>query len=181
MRYPVAPRSAADTSGDVQRVLGKLESLGRSPDIVRMVANWTPGFRPFVLTSDALLFRGFLAPQTRECIVLCIAALRDDKYEWDEHVPMSAKVGITTSQHDAIAAAGGQWHLLPDDLFDDQQRAAARLAQNVLLDDEIELDVWDATCDVLGRDAALEVIFAVAWWGGYVATLTRSLMHLNRD
>src|ERR1700722_5624405 len=100
--YPIPLQTSATTSGDVQNILSKLETSGRDITIVRLMANWEPGFRPFVKMADALLTKGVLDPVTRELCVLHIASQRDFEYEWNEHVPMSAAAGVTDEQREAV-------------------------------------------------------------------------------
>jgi alkylhydroperoxidase family enzyme len=171
---PLPWRSSATTDGDVQRVLGKLEASGKDIPIVRLVANWEQGFRPFVLMADALLARGRLAPATREVVVLRIAATLGLQYEWDEHVPMSERAGVTIDQREAMHRK------LPpsEDVFDDEQRLALKVVDVVLAQGPPSADLWGEACAHLGEQAALELVFAVAWWGGFVPVVTRSLMPL---
>jgi alkylhydroperoxidase family enzyme len=171
---PLPWRSAATTDGDVRRVLGKLEASGKDIPIVRLVANWEQGFRPFVLMADALLSRGRLTPATREVAVLRIAATLDLPYEWNEHVPMSERAGVTDDQRAALARK------LPpsEELFDEEQRLALEVVDAVLEEGPPPAALWAEACERLGEQAALELVFGVAWWGGFVPVVTRSLMPL---
>jgi len=175
----LAQRTSADTNGEVRRILGKLEESGRDLRIVRLVANWAPGFRPFVLSSDALLFRGHLDPVIRELVVLYLAALQRNEYEWDEHILIAARVGVSDEQCAALDACRNGSDALDLTTMAADARAALALARSVLEDDELDPSLWEGACATLGRDEALEVLFAVAWWGGYVPLLTKSLLQLE--
>lgn len=173
-------RSSHDTEGDAQRILGKLEATGRDLRIVRLVANWSAGLRPFVLSSDALLFRGALDPRVREIVVLYTAARLGNDYEWDEHVPMSERAGVTETERAAIRAAVDR----PNEqslktTFDAAIVDALSLAASLLSDPTVDLDAWDRACESLGRDSALEILFAVAWWGAYVPLIANTLLSLE--
>jgi alkylhydroperoxidase/carboxymuconolactone decarboxylase family protein YurZ len=175
MRYPIRLRSSGTTEGDTARVLGKLEQSGKDIPIIRVVANWPGGFRPFVLMADALLSKGVLPAGTRECVVLHLAAAQGHQYEWDEHVGISAAAGITDRQRAALSAgavppAGAD--------FTAAQVAAMTFADQLLAQQPVSPDDWDAACAALGEDAAREVVFAVAWWAGFVPVVARSLVAL---
>jgi hypothetical protein len=176
-RYPVLLASSATAEGETARLLGKLEQSGRDIPIIRVVANWPPGFRPFVLMADALLSKGVLAPTTREFVVLHIAARQGLDYEWDEHVTMSAAAGVTDGQRAAlrdgsIPPADGGTDFTAADI------AAITFADQLLVPEPVTPARWDAACTALGEDAAREIVFAVAWWGGYVTVVARSLVSL---
>jgi alkylhydroperoxidase family enzyme len=173
----IPQRTSNDTTGDVQRLLAKLEAGGKDIRIIRMVANWAPGFRAFVLMSDALLFRGVLPPEAREVVVLYIAARLGNTYEWDEHVTMSEQAGVTNDQRRLILADPSA--AMSDSAFPPHTQAAVRLADAVLTKSAALAPAWEQACHVLSDDGALEVIFAVAWWAGFVPTLTESLLTLE--
>ena len=176
MRSPrLAFRSSADTTGDVQRVLSKLEESGRDLPITRLVANWQTGFRPFILMADALLVKGVLPPITREMVVLHIAAVQGLEYEWHEHERMAIGAGVDAEQIAALSTP----ELPTGDHFDASQLAALTLVDQVLRAHQPEPGTWDEVCGLLGQDAALELVFAVAWWGGFVPVAVRGLFPLT--
>jgi len=177
----IRQRSSRDTEGDAQRILGKLEATGRDLRIVRLVANWSAGLRPFVLSSDALLFRGALDPHVREIIVLYIAARLGNDYEWDEHVPMSERAGVTDAERAALrAAVEGSDEPILRTTFDPVIVDALELATSLLSDSTVDLDAWDRACESLGRESALEILFVVAWWGAYVPLIANTLLSLEQ-
>src|ERR1700683_3070148 len=90
---PLAPRTTEDTTGEVQRVLGKLDAGGWNKRILRIVANSETAFRPFVLLSTSLLSSRFLPRQVQEVVILYLANRRQVDYEWLEHVPMAMSAG----------------------------------------------------------------------------------------
>jgi 4-carboxymuconolactone decarboxylase len=175
MRHPILLRSSGTTEGDTARVLGKLERSGKDIPIIRVVANWPAGFRPFVLMADALLTKGALAPKMRELVVLHIAARQGLDYEWDEHVVISAAAGVTDRQRTALSS--GAVPAAGED-FTAADIAAIAFADQLLRSAPVSPDDWDCACAALGEDAAREVVFATAWWGGYVPVIARSLVAL---
>jgi alkylhydroperoxidase family enzyme len=158
--------SSEDTEGTVNRVLAKLEESGRNLDIIAVMANWVAGFRPFVMMSDALLFKGVLAPVDREVAVLLTAHLHQLAYEWKEHLPMARDAGVTDSQVSAIAE--DRWRSDPDALFTVNQRIIIEVIETLVTSRRLPSELWSRACDGLGADAALELLMAYAWWGGFV-------------
>jgi alkylhydroperoxidase family enzyme len=174
-RHALPLRSSSTTTDDIQRVLGKLEASGRDIPIVRLVANWEPGFRSFIQMADALMTKGSLPAEMRELCVLHIAARRGLSYEWSEHVPMSAAAGVTDEQRDALQANRTD----DEELFTFHQRLGLNVISQILNSGTIEPDTWDETVDNLGVDQALELVFVYAWWGGFAAVATQVLLPLS--
>src|SRR6195952_277952 len=169
--------SSDDTEGTVNRVLSKLEETGRNLDIIGVMANWTPGFRPFVMMSDALLFKGVLEPVDREVAVLLTAHLHQLAYEWKEHLPMAREAGVTDSQITAVAE--GRWRGDPDAVFTANQRIIIEVIEMLVADRRLSNDLWSRACDRLEPEAALEGLMAYAWWGGFVRVVIESVLPLS--
>lgn len=167
----VPRRTSADTTGEVQRVLGKLEANGLDLTINRLLANCSTSFRPFVLMSGALLKQGVLSPFLRELVILTLAAQRRLSYEWLEHVPMAYDAGLTMAQVEAIRAGS----------FDAAAISAeAELALRITAEltsppSTILAEDFDAAVAAWGVDGALELALVVGWWGGFVATFVSAL------
>lgn len=167
-------RTSTDTDGEVQRVLGKLEESNRALPIVRLVANWESGFRPFVLMADALLVKGKLDPVAREIVVLYISVFLGLEYEWEEHEPIARRAGVNGEQIAALEGGG-----LPEGHpFTESQLMALAVVHELLVNREVSPTTWDSACDLLGESVAVELVFAVAWWGGFVPVAVRALFPL---
>jgi 4-carboxymuconolactone decarboxylase len=166
-------QTSTSTTGDVQNILGKLEGSGRDITIVRLMANWESGFRPFVKMADALLTKGTLAPVMREMCVLHIANQRGFEYEWTEHIPMSAAAGVTEAQRAALR----QGDTSDDELFTGDQRVAIAFISELIATGVATPATWDFTVTRLGFNEALELIFVYAWCG-FAAVATQVLVPL---
>jgi hypothetical protein len=181
-RDPLAPDiirrlSSGETEGTVNRVLSKLEESGRNLDIIAVMANWNSGFRPFVMMSDALLFKGVLAPVDREVAVLLTAHLHQLAYEWKEHLPMAREAGVTDDQVSAIAE--DRWRNDPGGLFTVNQRTIIEVIETLATSQRLTPELWSRACDQLGADAALELLMAYGWWGGFVRVVIESVLPLS--
>jgi alkylhydroperoxidase family enzyme len=174
-RHSLPLRSSSSTSGDVQGILEKLEAAHRDIPIVRLVANWAPGFRPFIQMADALLTKGVLPPVTRELCVLHIAARRGLDYEWKEHVAISNAAGVSDRQRELLL---DNW-IDDGEVFSDGQRLALHVITEILEDGTINAETWDQAVDELGIDEAIELVFVYAWWGGFAAVATEVLLPLS--
>ena len=169
-RIAIPLRSSADTEGEVARVLGKLEESGNDLRILRLLANSSGMFRPFVLLADRLLSQSRVPPVARELVILHLAVRRAAPYEWDEHVPISAAAGVTDEQRAAVAAG------LVDDpaVFAEPERLAMRVAGRIA-DGTLTQEDWDEVEGSLGSGAALDLVLTVGWWGAFVPTIIGAL------
>lgn len=166
-------RSSADTEGRVSDLLSKLEGTGKDMTILRLVANSPHAFRPFVLLANSLVNQGALADDAREALILHLAAKEGAVYEVFEHVDAARAAGLSDSQlrtllvGDALAQA--------DQFPDDGVALALRLGDVVAGGASLSDAEWEAAIEQFGPEGALDLVFAVAWWGGFVLTFTRAI------
>jgi alkylhydroperoxidase family enzyme len=164
-RVDLALRSGADTSGEVSRVLSKLEATGQNLTILRLLANAPVTFRPFVLLSSALLYNAVLPADVREVVILELAVRRQSSYEWTEHVPMARRAGVTNEQIDALKTTDDRG--AP---FSEEQQLALRFLSE-LERGSVQGGTWKAAVASWGEQGAIELVLTLGWWGGLVPTL----------
>jgi 4-carboxymuconolactone decarboxylase len=163
-------RSSADTEGDVQRILGKLESTGNDLRVVRYVANSSTAFRPFVLLSDALISKATLPAVVREAVVLHLAVKKQSAYEWYEHQRMARAAGIGDEQMQAVREGR-----LDSDLFSEDQLLAIAISDEMMAGGGLGRSRWEAAIAAWGIEGAMDLVLSVGWWGGLVPLLLESL------
>jgi len=163
-------RSSADTEGDVQRVLGKLEASGQDMTVLRIMANEPKLFRPFVLFANALVYSEYLPADVREVVVLWIARTGQSTYEWHEHVPMARRAGLSDRQIELI----GEDDLGRDD-FTDDQLLGVEVARSLLRDGTVPGELWEQSVARWGLEGAMDLVMSVGWWGGITRMLLEAL------
>lgn len=160
-------RTVQDTTGDVQKLLGRLEESGNALRVVRLLANSENAFKPFVLMSTALMAKATLPAPDREVVILHLAARRGTTYEWEEHVPMSATAGISDEQREVLLTGAP-----PDgEFFTEAQVLAARIARVIVEEHHLPAEDWTAACGRWGSAGAMDLILTVAWWGAFIPTV----------
>jgi alkylhydroperoxidase family enzyme len=173
-RGPLLPlRSSADTSGEVQRLMAKFEARDNAPDIVREIANSERAFSLWVPAIDALMYRAALPAADREAAILRLAARVRSGYEWRQHQAVAAAAGLPA---DAIAAIGALDE--PDRLagaLTGSQRLAVTVADSVTAEGStgISDEMWAEARRTWGDEAAFDLLYSIAWWGGAVPLLIR--------
>jgi alkylhydroperoxidase family enzyme len=164
------PRTSRDTEGEVKRVLGKLEAAGVDLLATRLVANSSNSFRPFILLSDALLNRAALEPTIREVVILHLAARRGTKYEWFEHTRIASAAGVTQEQLAAVIARDyGPRIFTGDQLF------AISVADRLIGGGGLTRRQWTEALERWGMPAALDLIFTIGWWGGFIPIVLEAI------
>jgi 4-carboxymuconolactone decarboxylase len=164
-------RTSADTEGDVQRVLSKIEATGQNLKILRALANSPSAFRPFVLLANGLLRSSPFPAVSREVVILHLAARRGTTYEWEEHVPMAATAGVTPAQVEALA----RLQPLGSELFSESDLLAVQIAEQVIDEHHLDDGLWEAAVGMWGAEAALDLLLTVGWWGAFVPTVIEAL------
>lgn len=167
-----APRSAADTEGAVRRVLEKLEATDQDQLILRLVANSPTVFRPFVLLANALVNQATLPAADREVVVLHLAAAGGAHYEWEAHQEPAKHAGLSDEQRAVLGAGEAQQR---PELFTANQLLALRLADALSAGRSLGDEDWRAAVAAWDEQGALDLVFSVAWWHGFVPTFTRAL------
>lgn len=169
---PLAPRTAADTDGDVQRILAKLDAAGINKHIMRLLANCNTAFRPFTLLTTSLLSSAHYPRLDQEVVILHLAARRSTQYEWEEHVPMALESGVHQTQIDAIERDRGA---IDTDQFTVDQLLAVEFADQLIDNARIQAETWSRAIDTWGTDGAMDLFMSVAVWGAFVPTIIEGL------
>jgi alkylhydroperoxidase family enzyme len=164
-------RSSTDTGGDVQRILEKLERGGSVNAVSRLLANAEHGFRPYVLMSDALLFRATLPPEVREVVILRMASALGIAYELAEHRRFAERAGV--SQERQEAAIGDDWRTAV--AWSEPERLALDVATDLLDGSALDIGRWTQLCEEFGEPGALDLLLTIGWWGGFMPLVLRGL------
>jgi 4-carboxymuconolactone decarboxylase len=161
-------RTAADTSGEVSRVLAKLEASGKNLTIVRLLANDPALLRPFVLLSGALLNDAVLPAEVREVVILWLAQRNRSTYEWAEHEIMGAQAGLSPELIDSLRRG-------KLDGASRQQRLAVEIVGELVESRKLSGQSWQSAQDTWGLAGAFDLVLSVGWWHGLVPVVIDAL------
>jgi hypothetical protein len=163
-------RRSSDTQGEVSKILARLESAGQDNAVLTLVANSDVVFKPFVAMASALNFKGTVSAETREILILWLAATRDVPYEWAEHERVSRRLDISNEQRAALRSGS-----LDAAEFTHEQLIAIDLARSLLAAESDVQARWEAVVSAYGPGAALEVLFVTGFYGGMVPMVLSAL------
>jgi alkylhydroperoxidase family enzyme len=146
-----ADEAAAAALAEVARNRGAVSAFARTlahlPDAV-----W--GFERM----SAAIRNGPLTDELRELIVLRVAVVAGNEYEWRRHVPAALACGVTAEQ----VAAIGDWR--EAGCFDDTTRAVLALVDAQLRYDPVDDSTVAAVRDRLGEAGTVAVCLAMGWY-----------------
>ena len=168
----LGPRTAADTEGEVARVLQKLDDGNITKYVVRMLANSPTAFRPFVLLTSRLLTSEYYPRLDQEVVILHLAARRGTQYEWEEHVSMGLESGVTQAQIDAIERDG---RASDTQLFTADQLFAVDFVDQLIDNKQVDTDMWVRAIQLWGQEGAMDLLMTIGVWGALVPTLIEGL------
>jgi AhpD family alkylhydroperoxidase len=151
------------------------EVLERMPvriNLFSMLANAPAKMRPALGLGSAILRGGVLDPKLRELAILRVAHVTGTEYEWVQHVPIAAAVGVPDEQVAALAS---------DDFdrgaFDDDSALALDIVDATLRDARVPAALVERGADVFGADGLLELLIVA----GYYAMLGNVMRAVELD
>ena len=113
------------------------QSCGRGPMHIFRVLGKDPAlFRAWSLWSGKLLGRGRLPSRDTELVILRVAARCGSGYEWQQHVTLAGRRGLSDAE---IAGAAGQDHA-----FTPRQQALLATVDELLADRRLSDATWTA-------------------------------------
>ncbi len=131
---------------------------GRVGNIFRTLA-WSPqALHQFMRLGNALLNRSRLDPRLRELAILTVGRVTEAVYEYDHHVAIARRVGVTEQQIDALPV----WQRHP--AFSEQDRAVIRYAEVVTRDVRVPDAVFDACHAFLDNEQMVELALTVGFY-----------------
>ncbi len=163
-------RTSADTSGDNQRILQKLEAASGDLDVLRLTANSSALLGPFVRFTAALLGKTSVPRATIESAILYVAGRAGQTYEIREHEAMGRASGLTEQQIKGLV--GGE---VAPELFDPDQRLVVELAAAVRNGSPVPPELWGRCVAVWELEGVLELLLIISFYAGTMPLFLNSL------
>ncbi|MDO0934719.1 carboxymuconolactone decarboxylase family protein [Streptomyces sp. DG2A-72] len=164
---PEKPRLQPVDEADLQeKTLASLapyrDQDGRIYAIWATLAHHEDALRRYLVFSNHVLGKNTLPLKSRELMILRIAARAQAAYEWDQHVRIARRAGLTDET--ILAAATGAWGDL-DDLDQVLLTATDSLVGQQGVDDEL----WNRLTAHLSTEQVIDVLYTV---GQYLTIAT---------
>ena len=137
---------------------------------------WYPELaRAFNVFNGHVLYASTLTPRQRELLVLRVAAVRDSRYEWEQHVARAADNGIEADEVSRVAAG-------PDAPgWSDLERALLRAVDDLLSTARIGDEAWSALAGTFEMQQLMDVVFTVGMYDTLAMALCTFDVPLDDD
>jgi alkylhydroperoxidase family enzyme len=158
---PLAPREWPDAMREASAPLRPPNSDAERKDrpkglnVLGMLA-WYPELAgAFNTLNGHVLYASTLTPRQRELLALRLAAVRDSRYVWAQHVARAEDSGIDMDEVARVAAG-------PDAPgWSDLERALLRAVDELLADGRIGSETWSVLAGEFDVQALMDVVFTV--------------------
>lgn len=121
-------------------------------DLFRVLGRHRPLFRGWLHFAGHLMPGGKLPRRDTELVVLRVAHLRDADYEWQKHVPLARRAGLTETDVERVTAGPDAPGWTP------RQRSLLAATDALVTTRDVDDATWDAVRAHLDERGALELV-----------------------
>ncbi len=161
---PASPRELRPLARLVAQVAGRVSGSG-PPNVLTTLGRHPRLFRAWLRYSAHLMPFGVLPRRDTELVILRVAWQCDSAYEWQQHVPLALRVGLTP---DEIAGVSGE---SPSGAFTERQRTLISVCDEMLARRALSDATWNAVRASLSDREAIELCLLVGHYQGLATTL----------
>ena len=170
LEYVIPDAEDSESLGPlVERILQ--QRSGRLLNLYRMLLNSPPVADGWLHLGTAVRHQAQLGGGSRELAICRVGQLNGARYEWDHHVPLARREGISDEQ----LAALDEWR--SSHLFDARERAVLAYADAMTRDVVVADDVFGALSDHFDRREIVELTATIAFYN----MVSRFLVALEID
>lgn len=164
---PEKPRLQPVDEADLQeKTLASLapyrDQDGRIYAIWATLAHHEDALRRYLVFSNHVLGKNTLPLESRELMILRIAARAQAAYEWDQHVRIARRAGL--ADETILAAATGAW-----DGLDDLDRVLLTATDSLVDRQGVADELWNRLTAHLSTEQVIDVLYTV---GQYLTIAT---------
>jgi AhpD family alkylhydroperoxidase len=165
LRPPEPRHPLPERGGDRPKGLNVLGTLAHHPALTR-------AYHTF---NGHVLFATTLSPRQRELLVLRVAAVRDCRYEWLQHVVMAGDAGLDGDEITRIAAGPDAPGWAP------LERAMVAAVDELLAEARIADDTWTVLAGELDRQQLMDLVFTVGAYDVLAMAMQSFGVELDQD
>ena len=160
---PAQPRELRPLARLVARIAGRVSGSG-PPNIFTTLGRHPRLFRAWLRYSAHLMPFGQLPRRDTELVILRVAWQCRSAYEWQQHVLIALRVGLTP---DEIAGAAES----PSGGFTQRQRTLLAVSDELLARRALSDATWNAVRATLGDREAIELFLLVGHYQGLASAI----------
>lgn len=144
-------------------------------NVFRMVANAPNSLQGFVQLASSILLQSQFDARKREIAILRVAQVTRSTYEWEQHVRIALKAGVTPAEIDLIGVDG------PVVGLDDEALLLCRVAEEISRDIRLSDDALGAILQRYGTRQATELILCCSYFNMLSRFLESTRVALDED
>lgn len=149
----------------------KEQRSGRLPKLYRMLLHSPPIADGWLHMGTGVRYEGTLDGRSRELAICRVGQLNDARYEWEAHVPLARREGVSDEQIEALAS----WEA--SDRFDGRGRALLAYVDAMTRDVQVPDEVFEAVRAHFGPRDLVELTTTIAFYN----MVSRFLVALQID
>jgi len=138
------------------------------PNLFRTLGRHRRLFRGWLWFAGRLMPGGKLPRRESELVILRVAHLSDSAYEFEHHVRLARRVGVSSDEVDAIRRS------LPEGTWTEREVAILSAVDRLHSDRDLDEDSWGALSKHLGERECIELIMLACHYE-MLATFLRTL------
>jgi 4-carboxymuconolactone decarboxylase len=159
-RPRIAPAPASTWDPDTRRLIESLEgTTGHAINVFRTIANHSRLFKRWMVFTNHILSKSTLRPREKELIILRVAVLCQNGYEWAHHVIFALNAGLTEDEVEHIRD-GANW---PG--WSRTDAALLTTTDELIENRVISNSTWELLVQRWSREQLIDIVFTV---GQYV-------------
>ncbi len=161
---PARPRELRPLARIVAALAGRISGSG-PPNIFTTLGQHPRLFRSWLRYSAHLMPFGHLPRRDTELVILRVAWQCRSAYEWQQHVPIALRVGLTPDEVGGVAGdpvASG---------FTERQRALLAVSDELLAERTLSDATWSAVQSSLSDREAIELCLLIGNYQGLASTI----------
>lgn len=144
-------------------------------NVFRMVANAPSSLAGFVQLAGSILLQSELDARLRELAVLRVAHVTDSRYEWEQHIRIAARVGITPEEIAQVGTKGFVLGLGP------KESLVCKAAEEISLNIRLSSDTLAELMATFGQRQTTELILCCAYFNMLSRFLESTRVELDAD
>lgn len=144
-------------------------------NVFRMVANAPSSLAGFVQLAGSILLQSELDARLRELAVLRVAHITDSRYEWEQHIRIAARVGVTPEEIALVGTKGFVLGLGP------KESLVCKAAEEISLDIRLSSDTLAELMATFGQRQTTELILCCAYFNMLSRFLESTRVELDAD
>lgn len=158
-------------SPTVRKLLGSLPPA----NVFRMVANAPNSLQGFIQLASSILLQSQFDARKREMAILRVAQVTKSAYEWEQHVRIALRVGVTQVEIDRISVDG------PVQGLDEEGLLMCRVAEEISRDVRLSDDALTSLLTRYGTRQASELILCCSYFNMLSRFLESTRVALDED